>query len=330
MTSMASSTSPLRFDHLVLDNGLTVIGERNPGAHTFAAAYFVATGARDESPDIAGVSHFLEHMMFKGSERRSADDLNREFDELGANYNAFTSDERTVYHAAVLSGRRAGLIDLLSDMMRPALREEDFAVEKQVILEEIAMYEDKPQYKVFEEGLKRYYGDHPLGHSVLGTKASIEGLTLEALNRYFEARYAADNLLLTVTGNYDWDALIEQVSALSRGWGASGAGRSYPLLAPASGFDTLQSPKITRAHVALFAPGVSVQDPRRYAAAVLANCLGDATGSRLYWALVDRGLAESATVSHDSGDRAGAFVGYLTTGPDELPQTLQIISIAGI
>ena len=153
----------LTFQKTTLDNGLTIIGEHNPEAQSFAAGYFVKTGSRDETQEVAGVSHFLEHMMFKGTPRRSPADINREFDELGANYNAYTSDERTVYYGAVLPERGPKLLDLLSDMMRPALRQEDFDLEKNVILEEIAMYEDRPSFKVFEEGNEHFYNGHPLG-----------------------------------------------------------------------------------------------------------------------------------------------------------------------
>ena len=315
--------SVLRFDHTVLENGLTIIGEHNPQAKSFAAGYFVKTGARDETPDISGVSHFLEHMMFKGTDRRSAEDINREFDELGANYNAYTSDEQTVYYGAVLSERAYPLLDLLSDMMRPALRQEDFDIEKNVILEEIAMYEDRPNFKVFEEGNRLFYDTHPLGNSILGSPESIRALRQDQMLQYFQARYAADNLVLTVAGAYDWAAVVETVQSLTTTWKPSGASRAYPLFDPRTGHEVLENAKLKRAHVAAYAPGVSAQDPLRYAAALLATCLGDDSGSRLYWALVDKGLAESASLSHDSADHGGAFVGYVSTGPSELPSVLE-------
>ena len=170
----------MNFDKITLPNGLEIIGEHNSQAQSFAAGYFVKTGARDETHEVSGVSHFLEHMMFKGTDKRSAEDINLEFDTIGANYNAYTSDERTVYYGAVLPERGAALVDLLSDMMRPALRENDFTLEKNVILEEIAMYEDRPAFKVFEEGNARFYRGHPLGQSILGTPESIRALSQTA------------------------------------------------------------------------------------------------------------------------------------------------------
>ncbi len=316
--------SELTFDHAVLDNGLTVIGERNPQSQSFAAGYFVKTGSRDESAQVAGVSHFLEHMMFKGTDRRSAEDINREFDELGARYNAFTSDERTVYYGAVLAEERAKLLDLLSDMMRPALRESDFEVEKNVILEEIAMYDDRPDFKVFEEGNPRYFNGHPLGNAVLGSTSSVSALSRAQMLEYFNERYAPNNLILTVAGNYDWDELLHQVAALTAAWQLQETARAYPPLHAKHGAETMTSEKLKRVHVAAFAPGVSAQDSRRYAAALLANCLGDTDGSRLYWALVDPGLVEAASLSHDNADGLGTFVAYLATGTEQLDEVMRV------
>src|SRR6266700_3867048 len=166
----------IRYDRVTLDNGLNIVGEFNDGAQSMAAGYFVRTGARDETAGISGCSHFLEHMMFKGTNRRSADDVNREFDEIGAQYNAFTSEENTVYYGAVLPEYQRRVVDLLTDMMRPALREPDFDVEKNVILEEIALYQDRPQFTVMDDARAAFYDGHPLGNSVLGTTESIQAL----------------------------------------------------------------------------------------------------------------------------------------------------------
>ncbi|MFG0273795.1 MAG: M16 family metallopeptidase [Phycisphaerales bacterium] len=125
---------PVTFEHATLPNGLTIVGEIDRDAHTSACGFFVKTGARDETSDLMGVSHFLEHMMFKGTDRRTADDINREFDELGAKYNAYTSSEITCFYAQTLPEHTAQAVDLLADMMRPALRDEDFNQERNVIL----------------------------------------------------------------------------------------------------------------------------------------------------------------------------------------------------
>ncbi len=312
----------LRFDKAELDNGLTVIGEHNDGAASVAAGFFVNTGARDETPDVSGVSHFLEHMVFKGNERFSADDINRTFDELGANYNAFTSEERTVYYGAVLPERLPELVDLLSQLMRPSLRQEDFDVEKKVILEEIAMYEDRPSFHVFDMSSARFWGGHPLGNSVLGSAKSVGGLERDQMMAYFEKRYSPSNLVLAVTGRYDWDAVLEQAEAITSGWPAFDAPRERPEAQTATGSGGSTDPKLTRVHVAFYAPGVAITDPRRYAAAVLANVIGDGSGSRLYWELVDPGLADTASLGHEASEDQGMFTGYVSAAPERAEKVL--------
>lgn len=314
--------SSLRFDHARLSNGLTVIGEHNPAAQSVAVGYFVNTGSRDEQPPVAGVSHFLEHMMFKGTDRRSADDINREFDEMGARSNAYTSEEHTVYYGAVLPEYRERLVDLLSDMMRPALRESDFEMEKKVILEEIAMYEDRPNMRVFELGSPRFFNGHPLGQSVLGTAESVTGLSPRQMHSYFESRYAPNNLVLALAGSYDWGSTLAQVQEATENWKVQKTERGYPSLAPLSGQERVSDRKLKRAHIGVWAPGVSAQSELRYAAALLGHCLGDASGSRLYWALVDRGVADAAQLWHDAADGAGSFMGYASTSVELADEVL--------
>jgi len=195
---------PITFEHATLDNGLTIIAEVDPDAHTSAAGFFVKTGARDEASEVMGVSHFLEHMMFKGTLKRSADDVNREFDEIGASFNAYTSHEMTVFYASVLPERLDTAVDILSDIMRPALREEDFSTEKNVILEEIAMYKDSPFWVLYEQVMQEHYEPHPLAHRVLGTGDTVTNLQRDQMKTYFDHRYSADNTAVALAGNLDF------------------------------------------------------------------------------------------------------------------------------
>src|SRR5919205_3308792 len=158
----------MTFQHHTLPNGLTILGETNPAALSAAVAFWVRTGSRDETPEVSGVSHFLEHMVFKGTPHRSALDVNRDFDRIGADYNAFTSEENTVFHAAVLPEYLPQAVDLLADILRPSLRGEDFDVEKNVIIEEINMYEDQPTWSAYDHAKRAYFKGHPLGNSILG------------------------------------------------------------------------------------------------------------------------------------------------------------------
>src|SRR5436853_4795351 len=151
-----------------LDNGLEIIAESNADAHSMSVAFIVRTGARDETDEVAGVSHFLEHMVFKGTPRRTAEDVNREFDEIGAHYNAFTSEENTVYYASVLPEYQEASIDILADVMRPSLRDDDFNMEKKVIIEEIQMYGDQQPFLMDDHIKELHLGRHPMARSVSG------------------------------------------------------------------------------------------------------------------------------------------------------------------
>ncbi len=243
-----TKTRAVEFKEAVLPNGLSVIAEVNPEARSVALGYFCKTGSRDETPEMAGVSHFLEHMLFKGSERRGALEVNLEFDRMGAQYNAFTSEENTVYYGAVLPEFALELLELWTDLMRPALRLEDFETEKQVILEEIALYEDRPQVMLFDRGRARYFRGHPLGNSVLGTRQSIGGLVREQMVAYHAQRYVPSNLVLALAGRVDWERVLERVEALTAAWpqGKLPGATQSPRRPPAScGSPTLRPPRPT-------------------------------------------------------------------------------------
>jgi predicted Zn-dependent peptidase len=297
----------VNFQQTTLANGLTIIGEHNPQAKSLALGYLVRSGARDEIGGESGVSHFLEHMLFKGTEEIGALEINREFDRIGAKSNAFTSEEITCYYGAVLPEQQAALTELLSQMMRPALRQSDFDTEKGVILEEIQMYQDQPDIVLYDAIRPLYYGAHPSGQSILGTLESIYSLSREQMLDYYRRRYAPNNLTLAVTGCYDWPALLEQVTQLTKDWQPAEIGRLYPDHQPKEITEQRFSQDFHQVYIGLMAPGVAIQDPRRYGADILAEIIGDGENSRLYWALVDSGLAETASLSHSPEDQTGHY-----------------------
>jgi len=314
----------LRIDAAQLDNGLRVVGEHNPGAASVAVGVVVETGSRDERPEEHGVSHFLEHLCFKGDESRNGSDVSRAFDTLGARYNAFTSEERTVYYGAVLPEAGSELLNLLTSMLRPALRKDDVELERKVVLEEIAMYADRPDALAFELGARAYYGEHPYGRGVLGTEASLLGLEHERVRAYWQRRYTPDNQLVVLSGRYDWDATLRQLERLTGAWGGRAAVRDPSPPRCRSGEEGATKASLTRAHAALFAPGVGRADPDRTAAALLAHVLGDEDNSVLYWTLVEPGLADSAVVWHDPADGFGSLQAYLGCAPDDVPRVLDL------
>jgi predicted Zn-dependent peptidase len=315
----------VQFHHTTLDNGLEVIAERNAHARSVAVGFFVATGSRDETGEVAGVSHFLEHMMFKGTARRTALDVNREFDELGARYNAFTSEENTVFWAAVLPEYLPPVVDLLGDILRPQLRGEDFDMEKNVILEEISMYDDQPGYSVHEKCMSAHFGDHPLGNSVLGSSESIAALRNEQMRKYFDARYHTGTVTLAAAGNLDWEELVALAKKHCGGWPAGRVDREAVEPKPTGRFQVLHKESVVQEHVMQMAAAPPAESDDRFAADLLATIVGDGTGSRLFWALVDPGLVESAEMGYHEFQGAGAFVTYMSCAPDVAQENLRRI-----
>ncbi len=307
----------------VLPNGLEIVAERNPKAYSTALGFFVRAGARDETDELAGVSHFLEHMMFKGTPTRTADDVNREFDEMGAAYNAFTSEEHTVYYAAVLPEYQVHASELLADILRPSLRLEDFEMEKQVILEEIRMYEDQPPFGADEKCRALYFGEHPLARSVLGTVESISALPVDAMRDYFDRRYSPQNLVLAAAGCVDFDRLVATAQSMCGHWSPNAAPRKSVPAIPAKGFHVEPKALATQQYVIGFSPGPGCLDDDRFAAKLLATVIGDDTGSRVYWDLIDTGMAEQASLGHYEYDDAGVFMTYLSCAPEFAAENLQ-------
>ncbi|REK25480.1 MAG: insulinase family protein [Planctomycetota bacterium] len=308
-----------------LDNGLTVMAECNDEAHTCSVGFFVRTGARDETPEVAGVSHFLEHMVFKGTPQRTADDVNREFDEMGAHYNAYTSEESTVYFAAILPEHQDRVVDLWADVLRPSLREDDFDMEKNVIIEEIRMYDDQPPYGADDRCKAAFFAAHPLANSVIGTVESVSNLAVDQMRSYFEERYSPGNIALVGSGKIDFDQLVRKAEEVCGGWQPFETRRNLPRVEPCQEFVTLTKTESTQEYAMEFAlaPGSNAEE--RYAAKVLSVALGDDSGSRLFWDLVDPGLAENASLGHYEYDDAGLFVTYMACAPEACRDNLQRI-----
>ncbi len=316
----------MEFKYKQLDNGLTIIGEVNPPARSVSVGFFVRTGSRDETPQVSGVSHFLEHMLFKGTETLSALDVNEAFDRLGAKFNAFTSEENTVYYAAVLPEYLEQVAGLWMDLMRPSLRDSDFEMEKNVILEEIAMYKDLPQFDGMDQGKTLHFGSHPCGNSVLGTNESIAALSAEQMRTYFAHRYAPNNITLTCCGNFDFEQLCRLAEEKCSHWETAEAGRTLTSFNGTFEKKSVRNSNLVREHLCLLSPAVSMQDPLRYAASLLGSIIGDDTGSRYYWALVDPALAETAAMQCESMDGAGVFYSYICCGPENTEKVLTIVA----
>ena len=309
----------MQFRHEQLPNGLDIVAEVSEAAHSASLGFFVKTGARDEHESISGVSHFLEHMVFKGTDTLSAEDINLRFDSMGASSNAFTSEEDTVYYAAVLPEKQHDALELLSAMMRPALREDDFVTEKQVILEEIKMYDDQPPFGADDRCRALFFKNHPLAQSVLGSTSSIESLQVEAMREYHQQRYSSNNLVLAASGAVDFESLIKSAHRLCGEWKPSPP--SNRKVSFSSSQREAVTDVITREQAALeyavrMSPGPAEDTNDRFAAKLLAMIIGDDSGSRLYWDLVDSGRAEHAACHHHDFLDAGIFVTQLSCEPE--------------
>ena len=309
-----------------LPNGLQLIGETSPSARSAALGFFVRTGSRDETADESGVSHYLEHMMFKGTPRRTALDVNLDFDRIGASYNAYTSEENTVYYAAVLPEYLPKAVDILADILRPSLRDEDFNVEKGVIQNEIKMYDDQPPSAAGDHARRIYYAAHPLGNSVLGTKESIAALTRDRMHAYFARRYASTNIIVSAAGNFDWAHFVSLISGACGHWETGDSGhQNRTEWAGAGGLHVRTREKVQQEYVMLMAGGPPADSKLRYAADALTLAVGDDSGSRLYWALVDPGLADSADCGYYENDGSGCATTSYSCEPEDAGANLEIV-----
>jgi predicted Zn-dependent peptidase len=265
-------------------------------------------------------------MVFKGTSRRSALDVNYDFDRIGADNNAFTSEENTVFYAAVLPEYLPQAVDILADILRPSLRGDDFDMEKKVIIEEIARRDDHPWGCAFDSAQETFFADHPLGKSVLGTVQSITDLTRDSMQAYYDRRYTAPNITVSIAGNFVWEDAVKLVEVHCGKWPAETAARDkiHPVQARAMS-RVIKKEKLKQERVVAMAPAPAADAPHRYAADVLAMIIGDGSGSRYYWALVDSGLAEDAEMGFHDYEGTGAYVTAFSCEPENAPECLAII-----
>ncbi len=316
----------MKFQKHTLENGLTLIGETRDEAVSAALGFFVKTGARDESPEVSGVSHFLEHMMFKGTHNRSALDVTFQLGAIGAQANAWTSEENTVYYMGLLPEYFETGLELLSDMLRPSLDPEEFKTEKKVILEEIALYKDRPVHVLFESSLAEFFKGHTAGNSVLGSTESVSQLERDKMLDYFNARYTPSNMVFVATGKVDWEKTVELVEKHCSSWQDFSVEREYREDQPEDRSKVIRKKDLQGSHVCFVVPGPSAADSDRYAVQLLTCMLGDSSGSAAYWEIVDKGLAEVAVIDSDQMDRTGLIYAYSSCEPDKLSQVSEILA----
>jgi predicted Zn-dependent peptidase len=310
-----------------LEGGLRVVTETVPSVRSVALGLWVRTGSRDETPAQAGVSHFLEHLLFKGTERHSAIEISELFDGMGAASNAATSKETTHLHARFLDEHTEEAFELMAEMLlAPSLPPDEIDSEREVVLEEIAMYEDEPQDRVHDVLAEALYGDHPLGRRVLGHADVIGSIPVPDIASYHDAHYTAPKIVVAAAGHVEHGRIAELAERLlpaPSGNGAVPGNGAQPELGPRACF----YPKDTEQfHVCFGGPGLSRSDERRFALTVLDTIFGGSVSSRLFREIREkRGLAYSVgSYTHEFAD--GGFVAsYVGTRPDNVAEACEII-----
>ena len=314
----------------VLPGGLRVVTESMPTVRSVAFGIWVGVGSRDEAPGLAGASHFLEHLLFKGTKRRDALQIAAVMDAVGGEMNAFTAKEYTCYYARVLDEDLPLAVDVVSDMVTSSLiTTDDFESERGVILEEIAMHDDAPDDIVHDAFARAIFGDHPLGRPVLGTVDSIAGVSRNAINGYYRRRYKPSQIVVAVAGNLDHGKVVRLVR---KAFGDLLSGDVEPA-APRRG---RTSPKVVggvrvtrrpteQANLVLGTGGLARSDERRFALGVLNNALGGGMSSRLFQEVRERrGLAYSVYSYHSQYADTGLFGIYAGCAPSRVTEVLAL------
>ncbi|MNW23562.1 Protease 3 precursor [compost metagenome] len=311
-------------ERIQLSNGLRVVLEKIPNYRSVSFGIWVKAGSRNELLSQNGVTHFIEHMLFKGTERYSAKDIAERFDSIGGNVNAFTSKEYTCYYAKVLDEHLPIAVDMLSDMFfHSKLDEEELSREKNVILEEISMYEDTPDDLVHDLVATAAYKEHPLAYPILGTEERLHAMDSSSLRSYMKEHYTVENTVISLAGNISDDV----IELLERHFGHfNNHGESPLLLEPAFNGDLMFHEKATEQnHICMSFPGNRIGDDLQYAMVLLNNALGGGMSSRLFQEIREkRGLAYSVYSYHSSHADSGLLTIYAGTAPKQTKDVLEL------
>lgn len=313
-------------NRIKLDNGLTLVYEHIPNVRSVAIGFWVACGSRNEAPAEQGISHLLEHMLFKGTELRSARKIAETIDAVGGHLNAFTTKEYTCYYVKILDQHLSLGLELLADMViNPLIAPEELEKEKNVILEEVRMYEDNPDELIYDLLVQTLLQDHPLGHPILGTPESILQTSRADLIRFKERFYTPDNSCLAIAGNFEVSQLLEDCNTFWRKLrGSYTSEESSPV--QTTGTTCLRKKDTEQVHLCIGVPGFHRQHQDRYALLVLNNLFGGSSSSRLFQELrEERGLVYSTGAYYSAFRDTGLFSIYAGTSRKNFPRVLSLI-----
>lgn len=316
----------MHFDATTLSSGLRVLTEHIPGIRSVAVGCWVDTGTRDERHSEAGASHFLEHLLFKGSERLSARDISQTFDAIGAQSNAFTSKEYTCFWARLLDTELETGIDLLAEMLqRPAFRPKDIDSERQVVIEEINMTDDDPSDVAVEAFTRSLFAGHPLEAPVLGTRESITAMTPEDIRGYWDRRYGSATTVVAVAGSVEHQRVVDLVDKYFGEWSEdeSGRGLAQPSIKPR--VEVVERPT-EQTHLVIGGESITRTDDARYVDSVMHHILGGGMSSRLFQSIrEERGLAYAVQSFSMPFADTGAWAVYVGTTPTMTGTVIELV-----
>lgn len=314
-----------RFTRVVLPSGLTIVGERMSSVRSVSIGAWVRVGSRHEPPADSGMTHFLEHMVFKGTRRRDALEIALAIESVGGHLDAFTGREATCYNARVLEENLDLAVDVLADLtLHPRLDPVDIDKEKGVIVEEIHNSDDTPDDRVHDLFAEQVWQGHPLGNRILGTVRSVSAFSPEAISVYHRRHYTAPNILVSVAGRFDWDRLVAAVTEQFASAPSGTPLRAAP--ATPNGRGVAHHVKdLTQLYLCIGAAGCPHEHPDRYVLALLSNLLGGGMSSRLFQRIrEDEGIAYSVFTYADSYRDAGIFCASMAVDPSQGRRALQM------
>lgn len=327
MTIIGFKEKNMIFDQKTLSNGLRIIGERIPNFRSVSVGLWMGAGSQYETIEEAGVSHFLEHMVFKGTEKRSARRIAEEMDAVGGQLNAFTAKECTCFYAKVVDVHLPLALDVISDLViAPVFDIGEMEKEKGVVLEEISMSEDTPEDVVHELLMLANFGDQPVARPILGTEKSVSGFSRDDLVNYWKHMYRPQNAVLAIAGNYDWNAVQDMAETLLGKWSPEGFIKQSCKTDCVTPGSLIREKDIEQVHICLGYPGLTLGDDKNYELSIFNSVFGGAMSSRLFQKIREEsGMAYSVYSYPNAYTDAGMFSVYAATNPDTADTVYEMI-----
>lgn len=315
-------------DFWVLQNGARLVSEEIPHLRSVAIGIYVQVGSRDEDEEINGASHFIEHMLFKGTETRSAKDIAETFESIGGQLNAYTSKEYTCFYARTLDEHLDIAADILMDMVfNSAFREKEVGTEKGVIIEEIGMYEDSPDELIHDVFAQVIWPNHSLGRPILGTRETVSCLDRDLLTSFYRKYYIPSNMVIAVVGNVNNQRVRDKIEAYLQGRGSSRILRAKETPAAGTNKVKLIDKDTEQVQICMGIPSISFLDEKRQVQNVMNSILGGGISSRLFQTIrEEKGLAYSVYTYPSSYSDTGTYAIYVATGPDKVTDLFAVLT----